>query len=158
MLTDHRRLPPGTYLAHIQEGLDNNDPAECWIWPFMTDGKYGMITVQRKKWKVHRYVAHHINGPCPEGMDASHLCGVVLCWNPDHIVYEPRKANNDRKRDHGTEQRGERHSHPKLTESKVLEIRAAYENGSTQAQLSRDYGVHIVTINDVVHRRSWTHI
>ena len=29
-------------------------------------------------------------------MDVSHLCGVKLCSNPDHLVYESHKINTDR--------------------------------------------------------------
>ncbi len=53
---------------------------------------------------------------------------------------------------------GETHR-ARLTTAQVLEIRAIYDNSeSTQAELARQYGVHQVTIFDIVARRTWKHL
>ena len=44
----------------------------------------------------------------------------------------------------------------KLTEEQVEEIRfRRHKNGTTQTQLAKEYGVSKMTINDLLHYRTW---
>jgi hypothetical protein len=55
--------------------------------------------------------------------------------------------------------RGSDNSQSKLQAYQVLEIRAKSAAGTTtQAQLSRDYGVGAGRISDIVNRKLWKHI
>lgn len=61
--------------------------------------------------------------------------------------------------------RGSRPSRPHgrpasiLTEIQVRSIRERYARGGiTQRQLADEHGVHIMTINNVIHRRRWKHV
>jgi hypothetical protein len=55
--------------------------------------------------------------------------------------------------------RGERHASTKLTEAKVLEIRARFAAGGiSKAALGREYGVNETAIGFIIRRESWTHI
>ena len=51
-----------------------------------------------------------------------------------------------------------RHGQAKLTETKVLAIRDAVANGMSQASMVRMYGVSVMAINSIVHRRTWVQI
>lgn len=47
----------------------------------------------------------------------------------------------------------------RLTEGEVLDIRALYATGSVlQRELAARFGVHIMTINDILKRRTWVHL
>jgi hypothetical protein len=55
--------------------------------------------------------------------------------------------------------RGEHHASSKLTEEKVLEIRARFAAGGiSKAALGREYGVNETAIGFIIRRESWTHI
>lgn len=54
--------------------------------------------------------------------------------------------------------RGEASSRAKLTDAKVLEIRARYADGESMASLGRWAGVCDSNIEHIIHRRSWTHL
>ena len=65
------------------------------------------------------------------------------------------------KRYHHRKTQGSAHAGAKLTESDVIEIRAAYEdeiNRITLAQLALDYGVSTTVIWNVVHGLTWRHV
>lgn len=54
--------------------------------------------------------------------------------------------------------RGESAKNSKLTEAQVVEIRAAPRTHGMQTILAKRYGVHQVTISDILKRKSWTHL
>ena len=54
--------------------------------------------------------------------------------------------------------RGEEIVQAKLTEGEVLQIRDAVAGGASQAETSRKFGVHVMTVNHIVHRRTWKHV
>jgi len=54
--------------------------------------------------------------------------------------------------------RGEMCSFSKLTESDIREIRNKYGSGSTQTDLSKEYGVSQAHISSIVLRKSWKHV
>lgn len=53
---------------------------------------------------------------------------------------------------------GERSTQSKLNEKQVLEIRNLSSLGLKRITLSKIYSVNPVTISDIVHRKTWTHI
>lgn len=55
--------------------------------------------------------------------------------------------------------RGSQNSQAKLTEAKVLEIRARYSrNFVTQPSLAAEYGVSVKTIERILKRERWAHV
>jgi hypothetical protein len=54
---------------------------------------------------------------------------------------------------------GEKNSRPIVTENDVRTIRAEYTGAHGQcAELARRYNVSHAAMQDIVHRRNWTHI
>jgi len=53
---------------------------------------------------------------------------------------------------------GENNKASKLTEKKVIEIRKLYKDKTTQVELARQFNVTPQLINQVVHRKCWSHI
>ena len=53
---------------------------------------------------------------------------------------------------------GEKHSHAKLTESDVIDIRELYKYGMKQCDLSRLKGVSWSCVDHIIKRRTWKHI
>ena len=101
---------------------------------------------------VHRMVMETFVGPCPEGLEVSHINGKNFDNGLDNLCYESRKANIGRKVDHKTDYNGARNPAAKLTECQVKEIRAL--NNSENA-LAKVYGVSRATIGRVKRGDSW---
>jgi hypothetical protein len=63
---------------------------------------YGKVYVGSKALGTLRYVSVHVAayeacfGSVPTGMEVSHLCGVRLCWRPDHLIAETHRQNQAR--------------------------------------------------------------
>lgn len=114
-----------------------------------------------KTFKVHRLVLEAFKGPCPEGMESCHKNGIKT----DNIVYnlrwDTKVANQADSKRHGTNNgpKGERCGNAKLTEQDVVDIRTEYTKGNIiQEELGKQFGVHQVTIGNIVRRETWTHI
>lgn len=78
----HTRVLRGPkYLAQ-----DWGHATPCWIWQGYTEKTgYGRITVNKRRWRAHRWMYEQEVGPIPEGLTLDHLCGVRNCVNPDHL-------------------------------------------------------------------------
>lgn len=57
----------------------------CWEWMASTDGRYGVMRVNKRLHKAHRVSYDFLVGPVPEGMELDHLCANTLCVRPDHL-------------------------------------------------------------------------
>lgn len=53
---------------------------------------------------------------------------------------------------------GEANASSKLKGPQVIRIRSAYKAGATLKHLASFYGVHISTIWEIIHRKSWKHV
>lgn len=54
--------------------------------------------------------------------------------------------------------RGEAHPRAKLTSHQVLEIRELYKQGFSTNIIARNYKVSKWNIEEIVNRKTWTHI
>ena len=108
---------------------------------------------------VHRLVLEAFSGPCPNGMECSHLDGDKTNNRFDNLAWESVIDNNLRKDDHLTNRKGESHARSKLTEGDVLNIRRLYASGNYSYRWLKDeFMVSKSNIESIVHRRSWKHI
>ena len=59
----------------------------CWFWVDTCDQKgYGVIYVDGKPTRAHRYSWEYVNGPVPSGLVLDHyVCDYPGCVNPDHV-------------------------------------------------------------------------
>lgn len=58
---------------------------------------------------LHRLVLLAFRGPCPEGLEASHLNGIRDDCRAINLTWETSRENNRRKREHGTQPFGRTH-------------------------------------------------
>lgn len=138
------------------------DPGDdCILWPFGNNGHYGVLRPKHGEpgVYVHSLACQRAHGPRPEGMTASHLCGHSLCINRRHLVWETMAENHARKVAHGTDNRGERHAHHRLSEADVVAIRSRYAAGGVlQRELAAEYGVAKQTVSGIIHGCRWAHV
>ena len=111
---------------------------------------------------VHRAVALALLGAYGAPFEVCHNDGDRSNNRLDNLRWDTRKGNHHDKLAHGTQIRGESVYNAKLTLAQVKIIRDAYDNRCHEhwglARLSKEFGVHLSTINDVAKRRTWTWI
>lgn len=89
------------------------------------------------------------------GMEACHRCGNRWCVAPAHLYEGTHRSNMADMVRHGRSTKGERQPNHKLTDRKVLAIRASRAN---QYVLAARYGVDQSIISKVINRKIWRHI
>ncbi len=133
--------------ARIDDNRSYNG-TKCIIWIRTLKNGYGEMNVSNRKVLAHLVACTIANNYIrPDGMEASHLCGVAACVNPDHLQFKTRKDNIADKIVHGTHAR-------KLSWAQVLEIRERYTNGDTLKILGVAYNVSFATIGRIVNNKS----
>lgn len=151
------RGKPEEFLKSVVLSHEGDD---CLEWPFAKlDMGYGIIARPKGTTRtrlVHRLVCEIVNGPADE-MDAAHSCGNTGCCNPKHIRWATHVENMADREDHGTDLRGERSGTAKLTDAKVLQIRAMHGKVSQQ-RLAEMFSVTISNISMITSRRTWSHL
>ena len=105
--------------------------------------------------KIHRLVLEAFVGPCPDGHEAMHLDGNPGINQLDNLEYGTPSENSQMKLDHGTDNRGEKNGHHKLTEDEVLDIRQMHISGYSQKHLAELFCVSKSAISSIVHRINW---
>lgn len=156
-----RRARRGEARRWIDENIRHAKPDECLIFPFSFKGKgYPQISLNGRSASGHRYALEQAKGlpPSPD-MAASHLCGVGMCVNPHHLMWETPSENEKRKLHHGTLRVGERNPQAKLTEESVRTIRRRYAaEGISVKRLGDEVGVSHTTVWRIVTRETWSHV
>jgi hypothetical protein len=119
--------------------------------------------VNGKRVAAHRLAYEDVIGPIPAGLHILHSCDHPPCCNPAHLRAGTHQENMDdreaRGRGNRTPKRGEDQCFARLTEADVLSIRNQYAAGGiSQRILANLYNVHVMTVNDVIKRRTWKHI
>ena len=130
---------------------------ECVLWNHrLTPSGYGQVTMLGRSWRAHRLAL--IVASC--GIDrpehhAAHSCRNRSCMNHRHLRWAtPSENQRDRLRD-GTDSRGEKSPHAKLTSDAVRLIRASDDSRSA---LAARFGVSESVIQRVRSGKKWTHV
>lgn len=154
----YKRIPASVRLWKRVTKLDGDDA--CWIF---TGAKYswghGVIGSPEGHTGAHRISWIEANGEIPEGLHVCHRCDNPSCVRPSHLFLGTHQDNMTDMKLKGRAHLGEAHGIAKLTNEKVLQIRSKYASGNiSQKNLAKEFGVHVMTVNSIVHRRSWKHI
>ena len=111
MLEPSERIRLVHYFFGIPESRLSRQGTFCHLWKGKKNkDKYGVVNLtldlksgesKPKEMAIHRlayYAVHRNKGFDPEKkFGVSHLCGVRLCANPEHLTYEPIKINLGRR-------------------------------------------------------------
>lgn len=153
------RTPKGEVLAWIETVALPYTGDDCLIWPFYRrdDGRAGINVGEGQSSLAHHRICEMVHGPAPSTNHlACHECGNGHegCVNPGHIYWGTNAENSADMVAHGRSTRGERAGNAKLTEDDVRAIRAM-EGRMLQREIAEKFGVHIMTVNCIIHRRRW---
>lgn len=137
----------------------------CWEWTGSRDGGgYGSITIQRRRYRVHRVAASIWLGlDLQSNLLACHHCDNPACFNPSHLFLGTHADNSA---DMVAKGRAASHiwhpnHHHKLTPWQVQEIRLAFANPGhemSRAKLARLYGISRETLYKVARGDSYSYV
>jgi len=114
---------------------------------------------KRTRHNAARTVLTAFIGKRPEGMEASHLDGTRDNNRLDNLVWETRKENFARKKEHGTQQVGEKGPNAKLADRHAAEIRRLFASGRyTYKAIGDAYGVTYHCIYHIIKKINFKHI
>jgi hypothetical protein len=113
-----------------------------------------------KHFLVHRLVAIAYLGPPPfPKAEAAHLDGNPQNNHYSNLMWASHTTNMSHKVNHGTDIRGSKHPHVKLTVQQVKDIRIAHSRGAGScADLARRHKINYATVWCLLNGRSWKHI
>ena len=111
--------------------------------------------------QIHRLVLLAFKGPSE--LETRHLDGNPLNNHLDNLKYGTPKENASDQRRHGTyapppKLRGEEITNCKFTNMIVRRIREYLNVGFSIRRLAKDFNTSQVTIINIKHRRTWSHI
>lgn len=90
-IIQRKHLPPEARLERDTEDLPNG----CKVWTgAINSAGYGLITVNGKVTRAHRYAWERVNGSIPEGMLIDHICHNRACVEVTHLRLATRAQNN----------------------------------------------------------------
>jgi HNH endonuclease len=134
---------------------------DCWEWTGSTIKGYPRFNIGWRPVLVyygHRCSYFLFKGDIPKGMIVMHGCDNPLCVNPSHLSVGTTKDNQHDSRNKGRATVGSKSHHAKLSEADVLPICERRASGETLASIAASYGVHFVTIWQVVSGNKWKHV
>lgn len=126
----------------------------CWEWTAATFRGYGQVSYEGKVRRAHRVSWEITHGRIPGDLCVLHRCDNRACVNPDHLWLGTRPENAADMVAKRRQARGNRHGRRKLSDSQVREIRQRVA-GTTQRQLSREYGVSEAMVSLIVNGHNW---
>lgn len=147
---------PEDFWAKVDQPKDG-----CWEWQgsLRNDG-YGQFMMDGVQWGTHRLAYSLVVGQIPAGLLVCHHCDNPKCCRPDHL-YAGTVSDNagDReRRNRRPVRRGVDVPTSVLTEEDVRAIRSLALVGWPDREIADRFGVHLVTINKVVNRKTWKHV
>lgn len=145
-------------------------PDACWPWLAYKVGKYGRMTTT----KGHTEYAHRLaymleRGEIPDGLCVCHHCDNPPCCNPAHfflgtnadntadMIAKGRHAHGPRANKENAV-RGVSHYRAKLTDERVLSIRAMHASGQSQRAIGKAMSVDRRTVQRVLRGENWRHV
>lgn len=159
-MANHKRLP-----VSVRLWRRTSKTGECWEWNGgVTPKGYGTLHFFDDQSRMVRDYVHRISwiieyGPIPDGALVCHKCDNKRCVRPDHLFLGTSKDNSHDMVQKGRSCRGEKQGHHKLTELQAREILGHYRHRRfNQPQLAAMFGVHRVTITNLVNGTTWRHI
>jgi hypothetical protein len=111
---------------------------------------------KRRTVPLHRLVAEVFRADQRNALhcEVAHLDGNRLNASADNLKWVSRSENLSHRHQHGTDDRGERHSSARLTNAQAVEIRSLRAKRKYR-ELAAEYGVGLRTIHDIVYGRRY---
>ncbi len=135
-------------------------PNGCRLWSRCTNRSgYGMVKWQGRMWRAHRLAWTLAFGEIPNDQCVCHACDVTGCIEPSHLFLGTNADNSADMKSKGRGRNGrlagEHHGSAKLSEARVVVIRALLRDGLSLREIAARFGVGGTTIHDIKHGKRW---
>lgn len=132
---------------------------ECCIdWPHATSSGYGLMTIQRKNYRVHSLICEIFHGPRPSpSHHAAHICGRRICVNHRHIRWATPAENELDKVAHGTSNRGINNGQSRWLDTDIAQCFTLRSQGLTHAAITATIGMSQGYVTDVLNGKARAH-
>jgi hypothetical protein len=126
----------------------------CWIWIAAKCLGYGLIRINGKMMRAHRFSYEYYKGPLDSKLDICHNCNNPSCVNPSHLRQDTVSSNmidclNAKRRYKQI-----------LSVEEVIEIKKAlkhYYYGQCK-DLAHYYKVDLRIISNIKQGKRWSHV
>ena len=146
------------FWSKVDVDLNNNS---CWEWTaYRNKDGYGILTINKKRFRANRVAYMIERGDIPEGMHVCHRCDNPPCVSPNHLFLGTRSDNMQDmlSKGRGNKTRGSEHANAKLTETDIPVIRERLANNEKDSDIAKDYGIKPRAISYIKNGRTWKHI
>lgn len=121
---------------------------ECWPWLRATTDGYGVLNINGKQWRAHRYAYVLTYGSIADGMFVCHKCDNPICCNPAHLwlgtLADNHRDMTEKRRNIGRRQ-GASKRYTRLSDQDVVDIRQRAEAGEPYGSIARHYRIDLST-------------
>jgi hypothetical protein len=127
----------------------------CWLWQASVrrrDGRnaYGQFFLDGRNVSAHRMALMFAGTILRDGDVVAHRCDNPQCVRPDHLFVTTNQGNTEDRHEKGRTAAGVKNGNAKLSDRDVLRIREAYLQGTTKAQIARQWGISRTHANRLV--------
>lgn len=112
----------------------------------------------RRSELVHRLMLMAFSGPCPDGMECSHLDGDPSNNSIENLKWVTRKENHRHKIIHGTHQSGEKNTFSSISETTAKNIVLSLLDGKSPTEVAKENNTTLAVVSGIRTGRTWTHI
>lgn len=148
-------------IERFHEKWSLNSMTGCWEWIGATAGRgYGFIKRpgERKQIYAHRlsWLIHY--GEIKDGLHVCHVCDNARCVKPSHLFLGTSKDNMQDMKAKDRHLPGSRNGNAKLSDDKVMQIFNLANQGVSQGEIGRIYGVAQSTVWKILRGQRYANV
>ena len=131
-----------------------NEETGCWDWTATKCLGYGLIRINGKMMRAHRFSYEYFVGPLDSDLDICHYCNNPSCVNPEHLRQDTVSSNMI---DVLYAKRGYKQI---LSVEEVIQIKKELKNyyrGQCK-DLAHFYKVDLRVISNIKQGKRWSHV
>lgn len=145
------------FFRHVNKTLD------CWLWTAAKNSTgYGFFKLQNpiRHGLAHRVSWELANGSIPAKLCVLHKCDMPGCVNPAHLFLGTLRDNmaDMASKNRGKPVHGESHHWAKIDEAAIVIIRKMWQDGITQKEIGREFGIKQPAVSMILSRKNWRHV
>jgi hypothetical protein len=127
----------------------------CVLWFGPTSQGYPRISLQKKEYRVSRYLYKKIYGDFDKQLNVCHTCDNSLCINPDHFFLGTHADNQQDKFDKNRQAKGATHGCSKLNNEQAMMAKFTTIKPTV---LAKEFGCSATIIRQIRQGKYWKHL